>query len=241
MKVWKTKSGYTITRVLFGRSNVFLLSDGEKNILVDTCSDKYWKALDQRLTQLNVFRIDFLILTHSHFDHAGNAQKIREKYHAKVIIHRNEGPYLICGAIIVPNGTIIITKAIVRAFGKRAAKLFTCEPCTADILTDGNFDLRQFGIHASILYTPGHSSGSISVIVDDELALVGDAMFGIFPGSIFPPFGDNIEEMVASWGKLLETNCFVFLPAHGTGNSRHLVQREYRKRSLPASINAQTD
>lgn len=35
MKVWKTKSGYATTRVLFERSNVFLISDGKKNIGTD--------------------------------------------------------------------------------------------------------------------------------------------------------------------------------------------------------------
>jgi glyoxylase-like metal-dependent hydrolase (beta-lactamase superfamily II) len=81
------------------------------------------------------------------------------------------------------------------------------------------------GFNAYILHTPGHSSGSVSIIVDDEIALVGDTMFGIFPWSVFPPFADDVKQMTESWGKLLETNCRLFLPGHGTANKRSLVQK----------------
>lgn len=238
MKTWKTKSGYVITRVLFGRSNVFLLSDGDKNILIDTSAGRYWRKLDRHLTNLKVSRIDYLILTHAHFDHAGNAQKIKKKYTAKVIIHRSEQPFLAEGKIFFPHGTTILTKGVIKLFGKKAIQWFKCEPCAADLLVDDQFDLDSLGFHASIIHTPGHSLGSMSVIVDDEIALVGDAMFGIVPGSVFPPFADDVKKMTESWGKLLETNCFVFLPAHGTGNSRNLLQREYLKKieSLAANL-----
>jgi len=36
LKVWHTNSGYSITCVLGGRSNVYLLSGNGKNILIDT-------------------------------------------------------------------------------------------------------------------------------------------------------------------------------------------------------------
>ncbi|MBN2843477.1 MAG: hypothetical protein JXM68_10325, partial [Sedimentisphaerales bacterium] len=52
-------------------------------------------------------------------------------------------------------------------------------------------------------------------------------MFGIFPWSVFPPFADNVKQMTDSWGKLLETNCRLFLPGHGTANKRPLVQKEF--------------
>jgi hypothetical protein len=36
MRVWFTKSGYTISCVLSGRSNVYMISGSGKNILIDT-------------------------------------------------------------------------------------------------------------------------------------------------------------------------------------------------------------
>jgi glyoxylase-like metal-dependent hydrolase (beta-lactamase superfamily II) len=95
---------------------------------------------------------------------------------------------------------------------------------------DNLLDLNDLGINACIMHTPGHTSGSISVIVDDEIAIVGDTMFGVFGGSVFPPFAENVLQMIQSWGKLLQTNCKVFIPSHGTANSRSLVEKDYVKR-----------
>jgi glyoxylase-like metal-dependent hydrolase (beta-lactamase superfamily II) len=70
----------------------------------------------------------------------------------------------------------------------------------------------------------------MSLIVDDEIALVGDCMFGVFKGSAFPPFALDVKQMIISWGKLLNTGCHLYLPSHGTADSRELVQRDYDKR-----------
>ncbi|MBN2339447.1 MAG: Zn-dependent hydrolase, partial [Acidobacteria bacterium] len=91
-------------------------------------------------------------------------------------------------------------------------------------------DLKDFGLNAYILHTPGHTSGSVSIIVEGEIALVGDAMFGILPGSVFPPFADDPGQLMASWGKLLDTGCSLFLPAHGSAIGRSLLQKEYHRR-----------
>jgi len=108
--------------------------------------------------------------------------------------------------------------------------LIRYKPCQYDVLVDDKFELDDFGFNACIIHTPGHTIGSMSVVIDDEVAIVGDTMFGIFSGSAFPPYADDIKEMLTSWGKLLETNCSVFIPGHGSANSRSLVQKDYDKR-----------
>jgi glyoxylase-like metal-dependent hydrolase (beta-lactamase superfamily II) len=49
----------------------------------------------------------------------------------------------------------------------------------------------------------------ISIIIDDEIAIVGDAMVGTIPDSIYPPFADDKKLLIKSWKKLLKTaeNC----------------------------------
>jgi glyoxylase-like metal-dependent hydrolase (beta-lactamase superfamily II) len=230
LKIWKTKSGYEIFRILSGRSNVFLLTNGTKNVLIDTSISHHWNKLLRCLNNLGVTHIDLLVLTHTHFDHAGNAWKIKEKYQAPVIVHRCEASFLESGTMIIPNGTNIVTKALINALGKLVEPKLNYKPCKFDVLTDEKFELSEFGFQAYILHTPGHSNGSLSVIVDHEIALVGDAMFGVFKNSIFPPYAEDVPQMIKSWGKLLDTNCSVFLPSHGSANSRQLVQKEYQKR-----------
>ena len=239
MRTWNTVSGYKIIRIISGRSNVFLLTNGEKNILIDTSPKYFWKMLEKRLKQLQVNHIDYLILTHTHYDHAENSKKVRDRYNSKVIVHRNEAHNLTSGENILPDGTNAITKLIIRLFGKQFLSRFDYEPCNYDYLADTIFDLRDFGFNAYILHTPGHTTGSMSIIVDDNIALVGDTMFGVFKWSVFPPYANNIDQMIESWGNLLKTNCQVFIPSHGTANSRSLVLKEYNKWTIRISGQSQ--
>jgi hydroxyacylglutathione hydrolase len=232
MKTWKTKSGYKVIQILSGRSNVFLLTNGEKSILIDTSPKYMWDILQKRLNNLNVNHIDYLILTHAHMDHAENSQRIKEKYKTLVIVHRNEASYLASGNNIIPQGTNLFTRAIINFLAKHIAPKIRYEPCQFDFLVDTKFDLTDFGFNAYIIHTPGHTTGSISVIIDDEVALVGDTMFGVYKGSVFPPYANDIKQMINSWGQLLETNCSVFIPSHGSANSRFLVQKDFNKRSI---------
>ena len=209
---------------------MFLLSDGKINILVDTSVARSWAKLQRQLSKLSIETIDYLILTHVHFDHASNSKRIQVKYNSKVIIQRLEESYLSRGDNNVPNGTTILTRILVKLSGKRLIHRFRYEPCRPDILVDDEYHLGDIGFNASLMHTPGHTGGSMSLIVDDEIALVGDTLFGVFRGSAFPPFAEDKDLMIQSWGKLLRIECSRFLPSHGTENSRLLVLKEYNKR-----------
>jgi hydroxyacylglutathione hydrolase len=232
MKTWVTKSGYQIIQILSGRSNVFLLTNERTNFLIDTSAGRSWNKLQKHLEIADVKNINYLILTHAHFDHAANANKIKTKYGASVIVHQDEAEYLAKGENIIPHGTTLLTRSLVSMAGKSLVKRMRYEPCHFDILVDRMLDLKAMGIDAHIMHTPGHTSGSMSVIIEDEIALVGDTMFGVFRGSVFPPYAENATLMIQSWGKLLQTGCRLFLPSHGTANSRSLVEKDYSKRCI---------
>ena len=233
MKSWVTSGGLKIIQVLSGRSNVFLLSNGQSNILVDTSPQFMWNTLQKRLDTFRIDKINLLILTHSHFDHAANATRIKEKYNARVIIHPSETQYLATGDNILPTGTNPLTRFLVRVFAKQFKSFALYQPCNSDFAFDEIYDLSDYGFNAYLMHTPGHTQGSVSLIIDNEIALVGDAMFGIFWRTIFPPFASDQSQMLNSWGKLLETGCKVFIPSHGSANYRSLVEKELNKRSKP--------
>lgn len=231
MKSWTTKSGYTIFRIISGRSNVFLLTNGQNNILIDTSVSLTWGILEKRLLEKGLRALDCLVLTHAHFDHASNARLIKERFGAKVIVHSNEADYLAKGNNIFPHGTNLIAKFIMDVIGKRVFRYFRYTPCSCDLVVESEMDMQNFGFNAYLLHTPGHTSGSMSLVVDNEIAIVGDTMFGVFPGSAFPPFALNTTEIVQSWGKLLEkTRCNLFLPSHGSEIKRALVEKDFSKR-----------
>lgn len=231
MKAITTYRNSLIRCLLQSRSNVFLLSANGRNILIDTSSGREWPKLKKKLYSLKIEKIDLLILTHTHYDHAANAARIKIEFGAKVIVNQREVTYLEKGENPLPNGTNFMTRFMVNSFGRQYLSKVKYEPCLPDVIVDQALDLKGYGVDAYILHTPGHSPGSQSVIVDDEIAIVGDAMFGVFPNSVFPPYAENKNDLIQSWGYLLETGCRLFLPSHGTPDTSDLLKREYEKRA----------
>lgn len=231
MKCWDTKSGQKIFQILGGRCNSFLLSNGDRYILIDTGRENKWNKLKKRLDkiQLNENYLSALILTHTHFDHAENAYRIKENYKTNLIVHKSEADFISSGNNPVIRGTNLITEFITRVIGTRILQFVKYKPVDYDIVVEDKYDLSELGFNAYIIHTPGHSIGSISIIIDNEIAIVGDAMFGIFRNSVFPPYAEQPEIMIRSWKKLLDTGCSLFIPAHGTANSKELLQKEYEK------------
>lgn len=230
MKTFQTKNGFRVCRLISGRSNVFLVSKENKQILVDSSVQRNFKRIYKRLKKMGISKIDYLILTHSHFDHASNAGRIQTQYSAKVIIHQTEANFLSAGENPIPVGTNIITSIILRLMGNFFLLKFRYEPCVADILVNSAFQFQNFDSNISLIHTPGHTMGSMCLIIDDEIAIAGDTIFGIFKKSAFPPFAEDTALLFESWGKLLKTNCRCFLPSHGYAISRYHLKKEYHWR-----------
>jgi glyoxylase-like metal-dependent hydrolase (beta-lactamase superfamily II) len=66
-------------------------------------------------------------------------------------------------------------------------------------LVDDVFDLSEYGISGKIIHTPGHSQGSISIILDNGETLVGDMVRDEGDGEIGPGmFYEDKETLIAS-------------------------------------------
>jgi hydroxyacylglutathione hydrolase len=229
MKSRITKNGSHLIPLLYGRSNVFLIVSGNVTILVDTSISWFKKRLLRKLEQLKITKIDYLVLTHTHFDHAGNAHEIKKKYNPQVIVHETERINLESGTNRMPISLYrflnFVLKKIETLFYKKAAYI----PCQANIMFEDQYRFTESEVKGYLLYTPGHSLGSVSFILDDELAVVGDAMFGIFKKSIVPTFVEDIPEMIKSWEKLLDTDAQLFFPGHGRYKTKTQVETDYLK------------
>lgn len=227
MKHWRTASGTSITRILQGRSNVYLISRNDLHILVDTGGQNRRRDLLKALEKVSPAGLDYLILTHTHFDHAGNVAAVHERYQPKVIVQKAEKQILEQGFSIVPKGTMFFTKAVVKLGGEHFARLSKFKPCPVDIAVDEEYALPE---HAGIrvIATPGHSAGSQCIAVDNEYALVGDTLFGMFVGNLYPPFADDPDLLPASWRRLLDSGCHTFLPGHGGARKRAMLLKRYQ-------------
>lgn len=233
MQSWITKNRYKIYRVLSGRCNSFLITSDTLVLLIDTGKKSSYKRLIRNIGSLNLpSNLEkILVLTHTHFDHCQSASLMSELHGFKIWVANTEKDFVKQGYTPIPKGTNSLTKILV-TIGKFFLKpIHSYTPFCADFIIDKDFSFTDFGANIKIILTSGHSIGSVSVIVDDEIALVGDALFGIFPNSTFPPFADDTSEMVKSWGKLLQTNCSLFMPAHGRPVNRELLHREFERYS----------
>lgn len=73
-----------------------------------------------------------------------------------------------------------------------------------------------------MLETPGHTAGSISVVLEDKQAIVGDLLMGgYFGGAIWPTharehyFADAPEHLPESQQRLRETGATTVYVGHG--------------------------
>ena len=215
MKNWTTKNGYKIYQVLSLRSNAFLIEAGEYKILIDTGRKTAYKKLLKNLSILDCTGIDYLILTHTHYDHCQNAFSLKELFNCKIVASMFESDFAMTGYTPVPKGTIAPAR-IISALGRILGdKIAGYHPFNVDIIVGEHLDLKDKGLNINVIHTPGHSPGSLSIIIEKEIAIVGDTLFGVLTDSIFPPFADDIPLMKKSWKILLDSGCNLFLPGHG--------------------------
>lgn len=225
MKNWTTASEINVFRLLGGRCNVFIIKYQNAVLLIDTSTQRNQNKLFKRLRQAGIQKIDYLLLTHSHFDHAANTKAIKENFGAKVIIQQLEAVNIEQGINQMPDGTNWFTSLIMNWIAKPLAGLFMYNGCKVDLTFNGEIFIPGTDNKIKMLHTPGHTAGSSSVIIDDEIALVGDTLFGVFPYTVLPPYGNNIEELHASWIKLYHSGWQLFIPSHGRPISRSMLKK----------------
>lgn len=235
-KSYKIDDNTKIYRVLYGSNNVFLICTATKTMLVDTGQAARRKKLFNRLSQLKETQngIDYLCLTHTHFDHCRNAKAIKDKYNTKVIVGEGEAKSLSEGFTILPKGTNYFTNFLSHN-GNKMPKRFSYPPVEADIKVNSSFipsDMSEIKVFLS----PGHTAASISVIVADKIALCGDNLFSILPNRVYSPFADDSKRMIKMWKEYLDTKCDLFLPGHGKAISRAFLEKEYRKYAKKFSL-----
>lgn len=167
-------------------------------------------------------------LAHHHDDHAGYILKlINAQSGLRIIAYENAIPLLVSGKNNLNNGGGIVNQYIYGLF--RFKQLITpywtlCFPPfilrQSDIvLTNNNLQLPpEIGLDASVVYTPGNTSYSISLIIDKDYLLCGDlcSNFLNWAGAKhLTLFNENIKGVYGSWQNVLDMKIKYVLPAHG--------------------------
>jgi glyoxylase-like metal-dependent hydrolase (beta-lactamase superfamily II) len=162
--------------------------------------------------------IKLIILTHGDFDHIGSVKDIRELTGAKIAIHERDKINLEQGILNWPPGASAwgkVVRFMLMPFFKNSI-LPTIK--TDFVLGEKEFPLNDFGIDGKILYTPGHTPGSVSVLLNTGEAFVGCLAHNNFPFRFrpgLPIFAENLEKVKESWKLIIEHGARMIYPAHG--------------------------
>ncbi|MBC7958569.1 MAG: MBL fold metallo-hydrolase [Vallitaleaceae bacterium] len=206
-----------IMTIGLGYVKAFLIK-GDKYILIDTGIPKSFETIKRYMTEhgINPGDISLVIITHNHLDHTGSISKIKELTSAPVLIHKSEDQYLSKGIT-----TPVQTRSLLPKLLMKLMKTPEIKPFSADIIMKNNdaIDLKPYGVTGKIMYTPGHTEGSISVLLDNGHAVVGDlfsakkTLKGI--KASFPFIYNDLNTIRDSMRKLLNQGCKQFYNAHG--------------------------
>ena len=144
--------------------------------------------------------VQYILLTHGHFDHICGAKLVKEKTGAKIVIHKDD--------------EIMLHDTEKNEFAINCLGLYFPE-VDADILTEDGTELMLGNTKITVMHTPGHSMGGVCYLfVEDKVMFSGDTLFKLCAGRADLYCGNGRQEL-RSLAKIaeLEGNYKVY-PGH---------------------------
>ncbi len=179
----------------YGNTNCYYIEGKNGSLLVDTDWAGTLQAFYSKIKELNIKKIDYLLITHYHPDHMGIAQDIIENMNAKLLVMDVQKDYIHSSDKIFEKDNNTKFKPI-----NTVPIIISCEQSR-------NF-LKDLGIDGEIIYTPGHSDDSISLVLDQGFAIVGD-LYDLNSAALF-----NDKKINDSWKKVLSHNIKIICYGH---------------------------
>ena len=191
------KQSSEIIQFPLGRANAFIVR-GQRPIVIDTGYPDSAPAIIDKLNEngIDPKSVALILITHGHADHFGSAAELKKLTGAPVAVHKLDADALIKGQ----DPPLKPTGAIGRLFMKMIEKRGPAKapPVKPDILIENDLDLSKFGVEGKVIHTPGHTPGSLAVILDGGRIIAGDTiMRGIvrFWQPNYPLFADNMFQL----------------------------------------------
>jgi glyoxylase-like metal-dependent hydrolase (beta-lactamase superfamily II) len=206
-----------IVRIELAYSNVYLIHSA-RPILVDSGSPGELEDLRRGLADQGARLEDvaLVVLTHGHGDHAGGAAAIRSATTARVVLGKGDVAMAAAGK----NRTLPPTSLMARLL--RPFVDFCHPPYVPDVALEGELDLAPSGIKGKVVSMPGHTPGSLVVLLENRTAFVGDQMLGGWLGGTFRRhspgehyYQDDVEQNRKNVRALLERGVETFYLGHG--------------------------
>lgn len=193
--------------------NTYLVSTADGFILVDTAGANQRPAIEHSLEMAGVTAdtLRLIVLTHGDFDHCGNAAYLGKRWQAPIAMHLDDLGMVKDGDMTFnrKQPSVIMLALLRRVMSLKPANRFTPEIA----LKDGD-TLHNYGLKARIIEIPGHSKGSIGILLESGELIVGD----LLANRKTPDFWmimDDMDTARASLAKLRRLPITTVYPGHG--------------------------
>ena len=179
---------------------IYLIRFDDKAALVDAGCGHGHSQLKKNITEClhPNGQLEYLLLTHCHFDHTGGAGAVRNEFGCSIVAHELDAIYL-------ESGDSDVTAA--SWYGARL------QPLTIDVKLHGKQSTITIGSGSvTAIHCPGHSPGSVvyTTRIDSQLVLFGQDIHGpIHPGLL-----SDEEQYQESLARLLDLEADLLLEGH---------------------------
>ena len=143
--------------------------------MIDSGTPKNGEKIEKVLLKNNIdpHKIKYIILTHAHYDHVGNAKYFQTKFKSKIIVGKGD-------AEMIKNkgeDKHLCPTNLIAKIGHAMVKNISYESFTPDLLIEKEFNLNSIGFTGKIIPLSGHTKGSI-IITSNQNVFTGDLIRG---------------------------------------------------------------
>jgi glyoxylase-like metal-dependent hydrolase (beta-lactamase superfamily II) len=196
-----------------GMSLAYLIESADGLVLLDTGSPGNEEKVLRLMADIGRDDLRLIFITHAHLDHYGSAAAIQRLTGAKVAVHQDDAEVMAHGGTIL--GEARGRGRILPPFLGIYERFRGPEPTPPDLILSDGERLDDFGLDGWLLHTPGHTRGSSCLIVNEEMAFVGDLITNNGRPRLQRLYAQDWDSLPASFERLKSLNPTVVYPGHG--------------------------
>ena len=156
-----------------GTDNCYLVINGKDAILFDTSSGA---AREKVIEECSRYNLKLIVLSHTHFDHAENAAAISERFSVPVAYHEADDELFDSYDAQPLKSYGLVGFAVLKLSLTQLRKTKVERPSNRFFIKEGD-TLEGYGFPGvKVVELPGHTKGSIGLLVPGSSLLAGDAL-----------------------------------------------------------------